>query len=102
MITISRLLPFVLAMLLATSLPLPISASPERGQITIGMSGPVDSFSLKAGEIVIEDYARRLAPNVAVVDAKGKPLSAFNIRKGTRVKLKVDARDRVTRITILK
>lgn len=76
--------------------------SAPRKPVPIGMEGPIDFLSLKQGRIVVMDFARRLAPGYQVVDSSGKERSAFNLRPGTRVRLELDARGQVRRITILK
>ncbi len=91
------LLGFLLAMMMTGALAAPNTSRPR-----IGMEGPVDAFSVKSREIVIMDFARRLAPDFVVIDRKGKVVSAFHIGKGTPVKLELNKRNEVQRIILLK
>jgi len=93
----SALLGLLLALLMNSAVAAPNVSRPQ-----IGMEGPVDAFSVKSREIVIMDFARRLAPNFVVVDQKGKVVSAFQIGKGTPVKLELNNRNEVQRIILLK
>ena len=88
--------------LLLTIMMNSIIAEPNASRPKIGMQGPVDAFSVKSREIVIMDFARRLAPDFVVVDRKGKVVSAFQLGKGTPVKLELNKRNEVQRIILLK
>ncbi len=66
----------------------------------LGSQGKVDGVSLKQKVIVVQDIARHLAPNYEVVDHKGRRVSAFNVRRGTPVRLELDRQGRVARIII--
>jgi len=94
----SKLLSGLLLVMIMTSA---VAASNTK-RPKIGMEGPVDAFSVKSREIVVMDFARRLAPNFVVVDRKGKVVSAFQIGKGTPVKLELNKQNEVQRIILLK
>ena len=63
--------------------------------------GIIDFISFKSGEIVVNDNGRRLATNYKVYNHKGKPVSAFELRKGRRVEVTIDTNNRVTSIRLL-
>ena len=64
--------------------------------------GHVDFISLKTGDIVVDDSGFRLATNYKVYNAKGKSLSAFEVRKGRYVRITINADGRVSKILVLK
>ncbi len=63
--------------------------------------GIIDFISFKSGEIVVNDNGLRLATNYKVYNQKGKPVSAFELRKGRRVEVTIDTNNRVTSIRLL-
>ncbi len=87
----------VLVLLAVAGTFAPAMAAPAPGMPGLDR---IDYVNLKTGELVIADRSYHLAPGYKVKDSRGKVVSAFNLRKGKRVKIRTDASGRVTEIIL--
>ena len=77
-------------------------AYPAQAANTYEWSGKIDSVSLKKGTLIVRDRGLILSTNYKVYDRHNKPVSAFNLRNGKRVKVLVDTKtNKVIRVDIL-